>query len=378
VKADGTRTIVIAGHATAEDTARYVASQTERTAPSHFREFPGGVRASSLGLGTYLGREDAATDSLYERAIARALERGVNVLDSAINYRHQRSERAIGRALAACIARGIVARESVVVTTKGGYLAFDDEAPPDPRAYFSATYVQPGIVRPGDVVGWHCMTPRFLADQLERSRANLGLDTIDVYYLHNPETQLDEIERPEFRTRLRSAFGAFEEAVQARKIRWYGAATWNGFRTAPQERNHLSLAEVLAAARDVGGADHHFRVVQLPYNLAMPEAFTLANQPADAGLVPMLRAAEHAGLYTMASASMMQGQLSRGLPAELATTLSGLASDAQRALQFVRSTPGVGTALVGMKTVAHVEENAGVGRTPPVPWAQFQRLFTAA
>src|SRR5207247_1368189 len=84
-----------------------------------------------------------------------------------------------------------------------------------------------------------------------------------------------------------------------------------------------------------------FRVVQLPYNLAMLEAFTLANQPADTGLVPMLRAAEHVGVYTMASASMMQGQLARGLPPELGTVLPGLATDAQRALQFVRSTPGV-------------------------------------
>jgi aryl-alcohol dehydrogenase-like predicted oxidoreductase len=66
------------------------------------------------------------------------------------------------------------------------------------------------------------------------------------------------------------------------------------------------------------------------------------------------------------------------LPAELGTALPGLATDAQRALQFVRSTPGIGTALVGMKAVAHVEENAGVARTPPVPWEQFQRLFTAA
>ena len=90
------------------------------------------------------------------------------------------------------------------------------------------------------------------------------------------------------------------------------------------------------------------------------------------------RAAEHAGIYTMASASVMQGQLSRGLPTELGATLPGLATDAQRALQFVRSTPGIGTALVGMKTVAHVEENAGVAKTPPVPWEQFQRLFTAA
>jgi aryl-alcohol dehydrogenase-like predicted oxidoreductase len=369
---------VIAGHATAEGTKRYAASHAERTAAGHFREFPGGVRASSLGVGTYLGREDAATDALYEKAITRALERGINVLDAAINYRHQRSERTIGRALATCIARGIVAREGVLVTTKGGYLAFDGETPPDPRAYFTTTYVQPGIVRPGDVVGWHCMTPRFLSDQIDRSRANLGIETIDIYYLHNPETQLDEVERPEFLARLHAAFEALEEAVRARKIRWYGAATWNGFRVAPQERGHLALAEVLAAARDAGGEQHHFRVVQLPYNLAMPEAFTLANQRADAGLVPMLRVAEHTGLYTMASASMMQGQLSRGLPPELGTVLPGLATDAQRALQFVRSTPGVGTALVGMKTVAHVEENAGVAKTPPVPWEQFQRLFTAA
>lgn len=369
---------MIAGHATAEGTARYAARHAERAAPEHFREFPGGARASSLGLGTYLGREDAATDALYEKALARALECGINVLDSAINYRHQRSERAIGRALAAAITRGTVARDEVVVATKGGYLAFDGEAPPDPRAYFAATYVQPGIVRPGDVVGWHCMTPRFLADQLERSRANLGLETIDLYYVHNPETQLDEVERPAFLSRLRAAFGALEEAARAGKIRWYGTATWNGYRLPPQERGHLSLAEVLAAAREAGGDGHHFRAVQLPYNLAMLEAFTLANQRADAGLVPMLRAADRAGVYTMASASVMQGQLARGLPAELGAALPGLATDAQRALQFVRSTPGVGTALVGMKSVAHVEENAGVAGTPPVPWEQFQRLFTAA
>jgi aryl-alcohol dehydrogenase-like predicted oxidoreductase len=369
---------VIAGHATAEGTARYVARHAGRAVPAHFREFPGGARVSSLGLGTYLGREDAATDALYETAVARALERGLNVLDSAINYRHQRSERAIGRALAAGIARGAFARDEVLVTTKGGYLAFDGEPPADPRAYFAATYVQPGTVQPGDVVGWHCMTPRYLADQLERSRANLGLETIDVYYVHNPESQLDEVERDEFLARLRAAFGALEEAALTGKLRWYGTATWNGYRVPPQERGFLSLREVLGVARDVGGEGHHFRVVQLPYNLAMPEAFTLANQPADAGLVPMLRAAEHAGVYTMASASVMQGQLARGLPPELGETLPGLATDAQRALQFVRSTPGVGTALVGMKSVAHVEENAGVAATPPVPWERFQRLFTSA
>src|SRR2546425_11924183 len=80
----------------------------------------------------------------------------------------------------------------------------------------------------------------------------------------------------------------------------------------------------------------------------------------------------------MASASVYQGHLTRNLPPLVAELLPGFASDAQRALQFVRSTPGIGTALVGMKSTTHVEENAAVARRPPTPWKEFQRLFSAA
>src|SRR5256885_12836304 len=76
--------------------------------------------------------------------------------------------------------------------------------------------------------------------------------------------------------------------------------------------------------------------------------------------------------------SVYQGHLARNLPPVVAELLPGFASDAQRALQFVRSTPGIGTALVGMKSTAHVEENAAVARRPPTPWSDFQRLFSAA
>jgi aryl-alcohol dehydrogenase-like predicted oxidoreductase len=80
----------------------------------------------------------------------------------------------------------------------------------------------------------------------------------------------------------------------------------------------------------------------------------------------------------MASASVMQGQLTQKLPAELAALLPGLQTDAQRSIQFVRSTPGVGTALVGMKSVAHVDENADVARVPPLGGDQVKRLFSEA
>ncbi len=368
---------LIPGSATSEGTARYAARLAGTVAPGHFRELDG-LAVASIGLGTYLGSEDAAIDVLYRDAVVRALELGVNAIDTAVNYRHQRSERAIRVALGAAAARGI-ARDEVVVATKGGYVPFDGAVPRDPRAWFARTYVDTGLVGPGDVVGGiHCMAPNYLADQIERSRANLGLATLDVYYLHNPEAQLEEVERAPFLKRLRAAFETLEEAVRQGKIRRYGAATWNGLREAPGARGHLALADLVAAARDAGGPRHHLRVIQFPYNLAMPEGFVRATQPVDGTLVPVVEAARRLGLYAVTSASILQGQLARSLPPMVGEILPGLATDAQRALQFVRSTPGIGTALVGMKTAAHVEENARVAAVPPRAWAEFQRFFTAA
>jgi aryl-alcohol dehydrogenase-like predicted oxidoreductase len=183
--------IVIEGRATEQGTARFAGRPRRNVLPEHFRIVERGLRLSSVGIGTYLGREDEATDDAYRRAIARAFERSVNVVDTAINYRHQRSERAIGAVLADLVGRRSLGRDEIFVATKGGYIPFDGDMPRDPAAYFTETYLGPGLVSPDDVVGGaHCMAPRFLADQIERSRANLGLATIDLYYLHNPESQL--------------------------------------------------------------------------------------------------------------------------------------------------------------------------------------------
>ena len=369
---------LIPGSATSEGTTRYAARLAGRVAAGHFGDLDG-LAVSTLGIGTYLGREDAETDVAYQDALVRALELGINTVDTAVNYRHQRSERAIRTALAAAFGRGLARRDEVVVATKGGYIPFEGAVPRDPRAWFTQTYLDTGIIGPGDVAGGiHCIAPRYLADQIERSRANLGLETLDVYYVHNPESQLEEVDRPAFRTRIRAAFDTLEQAVREGKLRRYGTATWNGYREDPGSPGYLSLEELVGAARDAGGADHHFKVVQLPYNLAMPEAFVRANQSVGGALVPLAEAARRLGVYVMASASILQGQLARNLPPMVATVLPGLATDAQRALQFVRSTPGIGTALVGMKSAAHVEENARVAAVPPQPWAEFQRFFSAA
>jgi aryl-alcohol dehydrogenase-like predicted oxidoreductase len=164
---------------------------------------------------------------------------------------------------------------------------------------------------------------------------------------------------------MRAAFEFLESAVSEGRIRCYGTATWNGYRQPPTARDYLSLPELVGLARDVAGDQHHFGMIQLPYNLRMTEALTLPNQQVGAATLPIVQAAADLGVYVTASASMLRGQLAKNLPAELGQVLGDLSTDAQRALQFVRSTPGVGTALCGMQSVAHVEENAALVKVPP-------------
>lgn len=368
---------MLKNRATSEATLAYARRHTEL--PGNFRPMLGRLCVSSIGIGTYLGEPDAETDRAYEEAIRAALLGGINFIDTAVNYRFQRSERTIGKVLTNLIETGSLRREEVVVATKGGYITFDGAMPPDPRAWFQDNFVRNGLIDPGDIVeGSHCMTPRYLGAMLEMSRANLGLDTIDIYYLHNPETQLAAVERSGFSDRIRRAFEFLEQQVADGKIGVYGTATWNGYRLAPDERQFLQMKDLVDIAEEIGGDTHHFRVVQLPFNLAMPEALTVTNQQLPDRRSTALRAAVGFGIGVCASASLLQGRLARGLPPIVGEAFEGLTTDAQRAVQFVRSTPGVNVALVGMKSAPHVEEILRAAHHPPASIESFSKLFTSS
>jgi aryl-alcohol dehydrogenase-like predicted oxidoreductase len=366
--------MLIPGFATAEGTQRFRDRFGDRL-PGHFRSGEG-LWLSSIGLGTYLGEPTPAYDELYREAISLAVGSGVNVIDSAINYRHQRSERDVGWALRSLMAAGTVARDEVVVATKGGFLSFDEAEPADPTEYFSRKYIEPGIIRVEEVAaGCHIISPRFLADQIETSRLNLGVETIDIYYLHNPETQLNDVKREEFVRRLKAAFTLLEKAVGEEKIRFYGLATWNAFRVGADSGEAVSLPEVLRVAEDVAGKDHHFRALQLPFNLAMPEALLDSTQEQNGKRVPVLHLARTRRLMTFASATLLQGRLTSGLPQKVQRWVPHLKTDAQRAIQFVRSTPGITCALVGMCRREHVLENLGTASHPPLSNEDFRAIF---
>src|SRR5687767_11574157 len=142
------------GWADGPGTTRYRARVASRFAVDYFRSLAEDLNGSSIGLGTYLGDCDDADDARYTRTIRHAFRAGINVIDTAINYRCQRSERAIGVAVREALAAGDVERDEIILCTKGGYLPLD-ETPPASRAEYKAyvqrEFIDPGIIAPGEL-----------------------------------------------------------------------------------------------------------------------------------------------------------------------------------------------------------------------------------
>jgi aryl-alcohol dehydrogenase-like predicted oxidoreductase len=326
-------------------TLRFAARFPAPQAAGFYREAQG-LTVSSIGIGTYRGEMDDATDRGYVEAVSAALATGVNFIDTSLNYRNQRSEQSIGAALRQAIQAGSIQRDEIVVCSKAGYLVPDA--------------VPTGVLQSSDVVGgMHSMAPHFLRDQLERSRRNLALESIDVFYLHNPETQLAYLTGTEFLRRIRQAFEWLELAVSEGRIHYYGTSTWQGYRHRQPSPDALSLEALAGIAHQIAGHSHHFRFIQMPFNLAMPEAF--ANR---VNKENVLDVAARLGITVVGSASLFQSRLCRNLPDEIRAQFPGAQTDAQRAIQYVRSTPGIAVALVGMSQPAHVRENLGLATVP--------------
>ncbi len=376
-------------HATRAGTERY-ASRMRHLAPGHFRQRYG-LQFSSIGMGTYLGEIDHDANVEYVESVKTALRNGCNVIDTAINYRMMMSERNVGKALRELMAAGELRRDEVIVCTKGGYIPYDANIPLSLQHNLEARFIAPGFAAADEIVGdAHCIAPDYLSHQIDISLRHLELDVIDVYYIHNPEVQLDHVDFNEFMRRLERAFVRMEEEVAAGRIRAYGVATWTGLRVDETASNYIPLFKLVGLARKVSGEGHHFRFLQFPYNMGMMEAMVKQNQPAVRGgdhetgsdadqarrtKMQLLAAAVQYGLISMTSSTLMQGGMVGRVPPVLKAGLGEFFSDAQYAIQFNRSTPGVTTTLVGMSQPAHVLEDLAVAQQPPLTAEAFFNLF---
>ena len=361
---------MIKGFVTPEGTTDFAAKSSAHK--DNFRKIHD-LTLSNVGIGTYLGNPDLETDKQQKNAIKQSILNGVNVIDTAINYRAQKSERTVGKAISELIEERKITREQVFVSTKNGYVTNDADVPEDFMQYIIREYGKKGVVKEGDISSqYNCITIPFLEDQLARSQKNLGLECIDLMYLHNAVEGQPQMSHDELIAHLKSVFGFLEKQRKEQNIRFYGLATWECFRVSKDKPNFLSLSQVVELAEQVGGNDHGFRFVQLPYNFSFDQAFMQKNQPLNSNQVTFLELALHYNIGVFTSVPLMQGKLldwikSRAEFSELSPSVN--------ALQFIRSTPGVLAPLIGQKLESHVEENLRVLKIPPYSEHEFSNII---
>jgi len=360
---------MITGYATPEGTKKFAERQNQDSHKNYKNVH--NLTLSNVGIGTYLGNPDIETDYIVQNAVKKSILGGINVIDSAINYRAQKAERSVGNAISQLIDNNDISREEIFVSTKNGYVTNDGDIKEDLMQYVMREYGKTGIVKEGDISpGYHCMTVPYLNDQLERSLKNLGLDCVDLMYLHNSVEGQTHLPREQFLKNLKDVFDLYEKKRKEGKIRFYGMATWECFRVTQENPLFLQLAEVMDLAVQAGGKEHGFRFIQLPFNLMLDQAYMTKNHNVGGKTVSVLEAAQEFNLGVFTSVPIMQGKL---LATNAIPELENF-STSVRLLQFVRSTPGITAPLIGHKSESHVKENMDVMKIPPLSELEFNDL----
>jgi aryl-alcohol dehydrogenase-like predicted oxidoreductase len=374
------------GSATRAGTVAYVGTAGGACAPGHYSDFLNQhLQLSSLGIGTFPGAATDAVDEDCAATVARAVLAGINVIDTAAHYRYGRSMHAAGEGLRRAFAAGIT-REQVYVAAKGGFLRFAGGPPADLDAWFETNIARKGLGTRDDLSGVHCLAPGYIAQQIDELREATGLATLDAFLIDQPEIHVPRLGKEEMHRRLQTVFAVLEQAVRQDKIRSYGIATFDALRV---ETDHLlfqSLASLLGLAENAARivqrderARHHLRVVQLPFNQAMPEGFTRFSQATGQGNVAStLQAAHQLKIFVMGSHGLAKGALAGQCADAVCAAMPDAANDAQRALQFNRSTPGLGVSLTGISTPAHLDDLLAVAARPPLAREAYLRLYRRA
>ena len=366
----------VAGYATSEGTRKFMENAIKNgIANSHFRSF-NNLNFSSLGIGTYLGQLTPEDDEDLENAIYQSLKSGaMNVIDTAINYRSMKSEKNIGHAIKKLIQDKIISRDQIFISTKNGYITNDGDYPRiDVLEYMQKMFISQGIIDSKDISsGYNVLNPNYIQKCIDKSLTNIQLDTIDLVYIHNAyESWFQDISRSEFNEKIRRVFQVYEEYRSQNKIRYYGMATWTCFRLPRSEEGYLSLEDMVKIAEDVGGKDHGFRFIQLPYNLAYREAYLLKNQTVGSDNdLTILEACNRLNIGVFTSVPLLQAKL---FDAKIPDYL-GIENQLLKIVQLTRSTPNVIAPLLGQKKLNHVKENIELAKVAPLNNSEFSEAI---
>jgi aryl-alcohol dehydrogenase-like predicted oxidoreductase len=306
------------------------------------------VSVLGFGCGAVGGLMVRGEPGDQERAVARAVELGVNYFDTAVMYGDGKSETNLGRVLS-------VLRPDVLVATK--------------------TKVDPA--QRGSI-------GKAIFESAEASLRRLRRDRVDVFQLHTPVTRAGDDGAVDFQTVVNEVLPAFEALRQQGKIGFYG---FSG----------TGEAAMLPRLIDTGAFD----VAQVIYNLLNSSAGGTTSGFVGPDFDNILTRAQRAGMGTVAIRVLAGGALSgteerhalgSQAPAPMGSSADyrsdvergrlllplvnegHVATLAEAALRFAISHPAVSTALIGFSDLTQVELAAAAAERGPLPPATLDRI----
>jgi aryl-alcohol dehydrogenase-like predicted oxidoreductase len=315
----------------------------------------------------------------HKSALQKALCEGINLIDTSANYADGDSESLVGEVLENLIASSELSREQIVVVSKVGYLQGQNYELSRERKQAGQPF--PELVEYAEGLE-HCIHPEFLMDQLDRSLERLKLKTLDFYLLHNPEYYLEwaqknghalEAARTEYYRRIRKAFEYLEEEVVQGRIRYYGISS-NTFPAAADQADFTCLTTIWDIAESLA-ASHHFRLVQLPFNLMEPGAVLEKNQPDSDSVLEFAQRKNLGVLVNRPLNAFYNNQLIR--LAQVPTTVKQSKDEIVRKIQFLtKSEKSLWMRLLPVMNVppglqARIKEQIVVGDILKHHWLNF-------
>ncbi|MBN2824927.1 MAG: aldo/keto reductase [Campylobacterales bacterium] len=348
---------------------------------SHYKDFyvqNNDLIFSKLGLGTFNKEPYKEENYLfhYIEAVKEAIRSGINLIDTASNYRYGQSEKEIGEALKEL--GDEIKREELIICSKGGFIQLDYPFPQNPYTWIKENIINANLAKESEIeLDQHCMSPDYLEWSCKRSLENIGIDSFDIYYLHNPEMQILTLGEKAFYKQIEKIFERFEKMADKGLFRYYGVAVWNGFTSDNEEQ--ISLEKLVEIAKKVGGETNRFKYIQLPFNMAKVQAYIQPTQKVNHEACTILQAAHRLGISVISSSSLLQMNLfHKSFSPEAGAILDSsmtLKSDIQLALQFVRSTPSLVSSLFGSKVPIHIRENVGIAQVKAVSPNKYNLLY---
>ena len=318
------------------------------------------LNITSVSLGSYKGDLKKKTDlKIFNSFCDGAMSGGINYFDTSINFRYEKSERVINSVLKYLINEKMFLRNEFMIGTKGGFLNEDADIGFVYEDLIKELLDKKILDNTNEIFDNHCLNPKFIDYQFEKSRVNLGIECIDFYCLNLPEVHLSYLSQEELFDKIIKNFTIFEEKISQNKLQAYGISTWRSLRVNKYDKYYINIEKLKNKVDSILGKDNNFKIIQAPFNMVMPEIFIEKNQTFEEKNASLLSAAEKLKLNIFATSSFCSG-LTSNLP--LSTHLTKNNYLGAKHLNFLRSFPfkSLKTNIFGAKNNRHVKTNLNV------------------